>query len=54
MLVSSGSRLDTYISQFFHIKMQALITDHLISQKWREIYSYHLEYYIPQDKGDES
>ena len=53
MVGFSGSRLNTSISQVIHIKMQALITDHLIPQIWGEIYSDHLKYDLPQDEGDE-
>ena len=48
------SRLDPSISKFRHVKMQALITDHLISKSWGLIYSDRLDYDIPWDKGDES
>ena len=34
--------------------MKALITDHLISRIWVDIFSDHLEYELPQDKRDES
>ena len=54
MVGSSGSRLEPSISQVRHVKIQALITDHLLSKIWGEIYSDHLEYDLPQDKGDES
>ena len=54
MVGSSGSRPDTSILQVRRFKMQALITDHLISKRWGEIYSDHLKYEHPQDKGDES
>ena len=54
MLGSSGSRLDPSISKFCHVKMQALITDHLISKTWGKFYSDHLKYDLPQYKGDES
>ena len=54
MVGSSGLRLDTSISQVFHVKIQALITDHLISQILGGIYSDHLENDLPQDEGDES
>ena len=49
MVGSSGSRLDPYISQVRHVRMQALIAEHLISKIWRGIYSDHLEYDLPQD-----
>ena len=45
------SRLDPSISKFRHVKMQALITDHLISKHWGGVYSHHLEYDLPQDEG---
>ena len=54
MLGSSGSILDPYISQCCHVKIQALITDHLISKIWGKIYSDYLEYDLPQDEVDES
>ena len=48
--------LDPSTSQVIHIKMKSLIIDHLISKLLggggRD--SYHLKYYLPQDKGDES
>ena len=34
--------------------MQAIIIDHLISKIWGGIYSYHIEYDLPQDKEYES
>ena len=54
MVGYSGSRLDPSISQVCHVKMQALITYHLISKRLGEIYSDRLEYDLLQDKGDES
>ena len=54
MVVSSGLRLDPSISQVRHFKVQALIKDHRISKRWGGVYSDHLEYDLPQDKGDES
>ena len=54
MILPSGLRLDPSIFKVCHVKMQALITDHLLSKIWGEIYSDHLEYDLPQDKGDES
>ena len=46
---SSGSILDPYIPQVHHVKIQALITDHLISKRWEKFYSYYLEYNLPQE-----
>ena len=54
MLGSSGSRIDPLISQVSHIKMQVLITDHLILKRWGKIYSDNLEYDLLQDEGYES
>ena len=54
MVVSSGSRLDPSVSQVHHDKMQALITDPLISKIWGEIFSDHLEYSLSQYEVDES
>ena len=54
MLVSSVSRLDTSISKVGHVKMQALIIDHLISKRWERIYLDHLKYELPQDDVNES
>ena len=54
MVRSSGSRLYPYIYQVRHVKMQALITDYLISKRWGKFYSDHLECDLPQDKGYES
>ena len=54
MIRSYGSRLDPYISQVPHVKMQALIKYHQISKIWGEIYSDHIEYDISQDEGDKS
>ena len=54
MVGSSGSIFDPYISQVLHVKMQAPITEHLISKIWGGIYSDHLEYKLPQDEGDDS
>ena len=54
MVGFSGSRLDPSLSQVFHVKTQALITDHLISKIWGGIYPDHVEYDLPKDKGDES
>ena len=53
MVGSSGSRHATYILQVHHAQIQALTKDHLISKIWGNIYSDHLEYDLPQDKGDE-
>ena len=53
MVGSSGSILHPSISQFIHVKTKALITNHLIFKHWEEVYSYHLEYDIPQCEGDE-
>ena len=39
MVGSSVSRIDPSISQIRHVKMQALIIDHLISKIWGGIYS---------------
>ena len=39
--------------QVIHVKMQALIIDQLISKIWGKIYSNHLKYELPQDKGYE-
>ena len=50
---SSGPRLDPSISQVCHVKIQGLITDQLISKIWGGIYSDHLGYDLPQEKGDE-
>ena len=54
MVGYSGSRLDLYMLQVIHIKMQALITDHLISKIWGKFYSEHLKYDLTQYEGDES
>ena len=54
MVGSSGSSLDTSISKFGHVKVQALITDDLISKKWGGFNSFHLKYDLPQDNGDVS
>ena len=54
MVGYSGSRLDPSISKVCHIKMQAIITYHLISKIWGEFYSDHLEYELPQDERDKS
>ena len=54
MLGSSGSRLVPSISQVLQVKMQALIPESLISKRWGGGYSYHIEYDITEDKGDES
>ena len=54
MVGSSRSILDPSISQVRHVKVQVLTTDHLISKRLGGIYSDHLEYYLPQYKGDES
>ena len=53
MVRYSGSTLDPYILQVIHVKMQAIITYHMISKRWGEIYSDHFEYELPQDKGYE-
>ena len=47
MVGSSGSRLEPYILQFRHVKIQALITYHLISKSWGGLYLYHVEYDLP-------
>ena len=49
MVGSSCSKLDPSILQVRLVKIQALITYHLISKIWQEIYSDHLEYDLPQD-----
>ena len=54
MVGSYGSKLDPSIYKGHHVKVQALITNHLISKRWREIYSDYLAYNLPQDKGDKS
>ena len=54
MLGSYGSILDPYLSQVRYVKMQALITDHLISKIWGKFYSEHLKYDLTQYEGDES
>ena len=54
MVGSSSSRLDVSISQIFHVKMQTLISNHLISKCWVGIYSDRFEDSLPQDVGDES
>ena len=54
MLGSYSARLYPYILQVHHVKIQALVTYLLISKKWGKFYSDHLEYDLPQDKGDES
>ena len=46
-------RLDPSTLQFHHVKMQAIITDHLISKIWGKFYSCHLGYDLPQDEGYE-
>ena len=51
---SSGSIIDPSILKVRHVKTKALITYHLISKIWGEIYLDHIEYYLPQDKGDKS
>ena len=33
--------------------MKALITEHMISKRWGEIYSDNIEYDLPQENGDE-
>ena len=54
MVRSSGSELYPSIYKVCHIKMKALVTNHLISKRWGRIYSDHLEYELPQDDGDGS
>ena len=54
MVGSSGSIIEPSISQVCNVKIQAMITDHLIPKIWEEIYSEHLEYDLPQDEGNES
>ena len=54
MLGSYALILDPFILQVCHVKIQALITDHLISKIWEFFYSDHLEYNRPQDEGDAS
>ena len=53
MVRSSGSRLEHYILKVCHVKIQALITDHLISKRWVVIYLDYLEYDLPQYEVDE-
>ena len=54
MVGSSSSRLHHFISEVYHVEIQALITDHLISKLLEGILSYHIGYDIPQLDGDES
>ena len=53
MVGYSSSILDPSILQVPHVKIQALITDNLISKRWGGIYSDHLEYDLPQVEVDE-
>ena len=54
MVVSPSSILDSLVFQICHVKIQALITYHLISKRWEGVYLVHLKYNLPQDEGDES
>ena len=54
MVGPSVSRLEPSVSHVRHVKMQALIIDHLISKRCGGIYSGHIEYDLPQDEGYES
>ena len=50
MIGASSNKLDTSVSQVRHVKMQALVMDHMISKHWGEIYLGRLEYEVTQDK----